>query len=55
MESKIIQVMPAHMFTYDGATVSVYHANKGEGLPKHQHSYSHRSITKVLVLVVAQQ
>ena len=41
MESKVITVDPVHKFTYDGATVNVYHANKGEGLPKHQHSYSH--------------
>jgi len=27
--------------TYDGATIAVYHANKGEGLPKHSHAYSH--------------
>lgn len=32
---------PAHSFTYDGAQLNVYHANKGEGLPKHQHQYSH--------------
>jgi hypothetical protein len=29
------------MLTYDGAVVSVYHANKGEGLPKHEHIYAH--------------
>jgi quercetin dioxygenase-like cupin family protein len=33
-----------HSFTYDGAQINVYHANKGEGLPKHQHTYSHASI-----------
>lgn len=30
-----------HQVTYDGATVNVYHANKGEGLPRHEHTYSH--------------
>jgi quercetin dioxygenase-like cupin family protein len=34
-------VMPQHLVTYDGAVVAVFHANKGEGLPKHQHAYSH--------------
>ena len=34
-------VNPMHQVTYDGATVNVYHANKGEGLPKHQHIYAH--------------
>jgi quercetin dioxygenase-like cupin family protein len=37
----MINVMPRHDFTYDGATVRVYHANKGEGIPRHEHSYSH--------------
>lgn len=36
-----IRVSPAHSFTYDGAIVNVFHANKGEGLPKHEHAYSH--------------
>ena len=33
-----------HTFTYDGAQVGVYHANKGEGLPRHSHGYSHATI-----------
>jgi quercetin dioxygenase-like cupin family protein len=32
---------PVHTVTYDGATLNVYHANKGEGLPKHEHTFSH--------------
>jgi len=36
-----IPVPPMHSFTYDGAIVNVFHANKGEGLPKHEHVYSH--------------
>ena len=34
-------VLPAHTVTYDGAVLNVYHANKGEGLPKHEHTYAH--------------
>ena len=30
-----------HHITYDGATLNVYHANKGQGLPRHEHAYSH--------------
>jgi quercetin dioxygenase-like cupin family protein len=30
-----------HCITYDGAQLNTYHANKGEGLPKHEHSYAH--------------
>jgi len=40
----MITISPKHMFTYDGASINVYHANKGEGLPKHEHLYSHVTI-----------
>ena len=30
-----------HQVTYDGASLNVYHANKGEGLPRHDHIYAH--------------
>ena len=33
--------VPLHNFTYVGTLVQVYNANKGEGLPKHEHSYPH--------------
>jgi len=36
-----LAIEPKHLFTYDGAVVAIYHANKGEGLPKHEHLYSH--------------
>jgi len=33
-----------HSFVYDGAQLNVYHANTGEGLPSHNHSYDHATI-----------
>jgi len=36
--------MPRHSFTYDGAQINVYHANKGEGLPRHFHDYVHATM-----------
>lgn len=33
-----------HTVTYDGATLNIYHANKGEGLPRHEHTFSHLTI-----------
>jgi hypothetical protein len=36
-----VQVAPRFQVVYDGASVNVYHANKGEGLPKHEHRYAH--------------
>jgi len=38
------QLPPKHSFTYDGAQLNVYHANKGWGLPKHDHLFSHATI-----------
>jgi quercetin dioxygenase-like cupin family protein len=40
----MIGISPKHTFTYDGATLNVYHANKGQGLPKHEHLYSHATV-----------
>jgi len=37
----VITVAPRFAVTQDGATVNIYHANKGEGLPRHSHAYSH--------------
>jgi quercetin dioxygenase-like cupin family protein len=37
-------VIAKHNFTYDGAEISVYHANKGEGLMRHEHFYSHATM-----------
>jgi len=39
-----IAVSPNHIFSYAGAQVAVYHANKGEGIPKHQHAYNHATM-----------
>ena len=33
-----------HNFTYNGAQLHVFHANKSYGLPKHSHNYSHATI-----------
>lgn len=37
-------VLPQHEFTYDGAVLRVFHANKGEGLPRHEHMYAHATL-----------
>ena len=34
----------AHGFSFDGVTLQIYHANKGEGLPKHEHVYAHATV-----------
>lgn len=40
----MIKVEPKYNFSYDGVVVRIYHANKGEGLPKHQHVFSHATM-----------
>jgi quercetin dioxygenase-like cupin family protein len=40
----MITIMPIHQFTYDGAVINVYHANKGQGLSKHEHWFSHATM-----------
>jgi quercetin dioxygenase-like cupin family protein len=37
-------INPRHSFQYAGATINVYHADAGEGLPTHQHTFSHATI-----------
>jgi quercetin dioxygenase-like cupin family protein len=39
-----IAVILAHQVTYDGASINVYHTNKGEGLPRHEHAYAHLTV-----------
>ena len=40
----MITIAPRHSFTYDGAQLNVYHADKCQGLEKHQHNYAHATI-----------
>jgi quercetin dioxygenase-like cupin family protein len=40
----MIALVPQHSFTYGGSIYNVHHASKGEGLPKHSHSFSHATI-----------
>lgn len=34
-------IEPRFSVTQNGTQLNVYHANKGEGLPRHQHTFSH--------------
>lgn len=45
----------AHTVTYDGATLNVYHANKGEGLAKHEHVYAHLTIVHAGSLIARKE
>jgi quercetin dioxygenase-like cupin family protein len=37
----IKDITPKFQFTYDGAIINIYHADKGEGLSRHSHLYAH--------------
>jgi quercetin dioxygenase-like cupin family protein len=48
-------VTPVHQVIYDGAVLNVYHANKGQGLPKHQHAYAHLTMVHAGCLVARKE
>ena len=51
----MIQATPRHTFTYDGATLNIYHVSKGQGLPKHQHTFSHATICHAGSIIVRKE
>ena len=34
-------ITPLHSVNYDIAFIHIFHANKGDGLPRHEHAYAH--------------
>ena len=40
----MISVAPRFTVTQNGTTLNVYHADAGQGLPRHEHLYSHLTI-----------
>ena len=44
MENTLIISPPAHHYEYLGVSYNVYHANKNEGLPKHEHTFNHGTV-----------
>jgi quercetin dioxygenase-like cupin family protein len=40
----MINIAPTHTFNYDGVTLNIYHANKGQGLSMHGHIYAHATM-----------
>ena len=40
----MVTVPPHTSFLYDGTRLNIYYANYGEGLPKHQHEFSHGTV-----------
>jgi len=40
----VIPLDPRFSVTQNGTTLNIFHANKGEGLPRHDHSFAHLSM-----------
>ena len=51
----MISISPAHSFNYSGTTLAVFHADKGEGLIKHQHEYNHASLCTIGSVIIRKE
>lgn len=46
---------PRFSITQDGSTINVYHPAKGQGLPKHEHAYSHLTMCHAGSIIVRKE
>ena len=51
----IESIAPNFGVTYDGATLNVYHPARGQGLPKHEHSFSHLTMCHAGSIIVRKE
>ena len=51
----MITATPRHSITHDGTTLNVYHVGAGEGLPRHEHIYSHLTMCHAGSIVVRKE
>ena len=50
-----VQIDRRFTVVQDGTTVHVYHANHGEGLPQHEHVYSHLTFCTSGAIIVRKE
>ena len=48
-------ITPAHIFDYAGTRHNVYHADQGQGLTRHEHTFAHATICHVGSCVIRKQ
>ena len=48
-------VNSAHSVTFDGTTLNVFHADKGQGLPRHEHIYAHLTMCHAGSILVTKE
>jgi quercetin dioxygenase-like cupin family protein len=51
----INMISPYFSITQDGTQLNVYHPAKGEGLPKHEHVYSHLTMCHAGSIIVRKE
>jgi len=50
-----LNIAPRFTVNQDGTTLSIYHPNKGEGLARHEHRYSHLTMCHAGSIVVRKE
>lgn len=51
----ITMIAPVFTIDYDGARLNIYHANISEGLPKHEHAFSHLTMCHAGSIIVRKE
>lgn len=51
----MITLFPKFTVTQDGTMLNIYHANKKEGLPHHQHTYSHLTMCNAGSIIIRKE
>ena len=51
----IVQIAPRFAIMQDGSALNIYHPNKGEGLPRHEHIYSHLTMCHAGSIIVRKE
>ena len=51
----MITIAPRFAVTQDGTTLNIYHPAKGEGLPRHDHVYSHLTMCHAGSIIVRKE
>lgn len=49
------EVQIKHQVTHDGTVLRVYHGNRGEGIRKHSHAYSHLTMCHAGSILVTKE
>lgn len=53
--SEVERIAPKFAFTYDGAQMNIFHADKGQGLPRHEHTFAHATVCHAGSLIVRKE